>query len=409
MQQASVDVFAGRRLSGLLSRSEIAADTFLFGYAPDCRTEDAVSLTMPVVRDQYDAMGTVHPIFEMNLPEGALRERLERSFSKAVPQFDSLSLLEIVGQSQLGRLRYAKQGASPIEMPRQSVKEILAYKGTEDLFQDLLQRFATYSGVSGVQPKVLLRDADPPLAKLTHRGATHIVKTWSPGEFPELAANEYFCMRAAHYAGIATPKVSLSQNRRFLIVERFDVDAGGSYLGFEDFCVLNGMRASGRYQASYELIAKRIGQFVSATARRNALEQFYKIVALSCALGNGDAHLKNFGVIYQHADAGVTFAPAYDIVSTLVYAPHDSLALTLGGDKRFPDRARLIAFGRQACGLPLAHTRRLLDEALGGVDQALRAMTSYARDNRDFARARDQLSKVFRAGVASLMGAGEVL
>ena len=34
---------------------------------------------MPVIRDQYDSMNTVLPIFEMNLPEGALLEKLRAS------------------------------------------------------------------------------------------------------------------------------------------------------------------------------------------------------------------------------------------------------------------------------------------------------------------------------------------
>ena len=32
---------------------------------------------------------------------------------------------------------------------------------------------------------------------------------------------------------------------------------------------------------------------------QSSLEQFFDIVALSCIVGNGDAHLKNFGLLYQ--------------------------------------------------------------------------------------------------------------
>ena len=42
----------------------------------------------------------------MNLPEGALRERLRMAFAKATGTFDDLDLLAIVGRSQVGRLRY---------------------------------------------------------------------------------------------------------------------------------------------------------------------------------------------------------------------------------------------------------------------------------------------------------------
>jgi hypothetical protein len=83
--------------------------------------------------------------------------------------------------------------------------------------------------------------------------------------------------------------------------------------------VLNALRAHGRYDGSYELIAKRIGQFVTPEAQPQALEQLFATVALCCAIENGDAHLKNFAVLYDDASSPVRLAPAYDLVSTTVY------------------------------------------------------------------------------------------
>lgn len=102
--------------------------------------------------------------------------------------------------------------------------------------------------------------------KVTHRGATHIVKSFDSTEYPELAANEFICTRGAAAAGIATPRIQISGNRQFLVVDRFDLAPDGSYLGIEDFCVLDGRRSHGRYDGSYEGIAKRITSFVSARA-----------------------------------------------------------------------------------------------------------------------------------------------
>jgi serine/threonine-protein kinase HipA len=72
---------------------------------------------------------------------------------------------------------------------------------------------------------------------------------------------------------------------------------------------------------------------------------------LCCAVENGDAHLKNFAVLYEHPEGQVRLAPVYDIIATTPYYARDVLALTLGGSKAFPDRARLSDFGRRACGL----------------------------------------------------------
>ncbi len=178
----ALEVFASTQFTGTLYRSDLEADVFLFGYSPHCPAESAVSLTMPVVRAPYDSMGTVHPIFEMNLPEGALLERLRTSFAKTIPNLDSLSLLSIVGRSQIGRLRYAGSSNNPDEVEAQSLEELLTYTGAHDLFKDLLQRYARHSGISGMQPKVLLRAAERTPARITHRGATHIVKTFDPAE-----------------------------------------------------------------------------------------------------------------------------------------------------------------------------------------------------------------------------------
>jgi serine/threonine-protein kinase HipA len=398
-----LDVYADEQLAGVLARSQIEDDAFLFGYADDCRDEDAVSLTMPVVRDQYDSMNGLLPIFEMNLPEGALLERLRMQFAKLIPNFDSLDLLGIVGQSQIGRLRYAASGAVPAAVPEQNLSALLTYAGAEDLFADLLRRYAEHSGISGIQPKVLVREGGVP-PRLSHRAATHIVKSFDPREYPELAANEFFCTRAARHAGITVPTLRLSDNRRILVAERFDLRPDGSYLGCEDFCVLNGLRAHGRYTGSYEGIAERIAQFVSLENQREAFEQFFVTIALSCAIGNGDAHLKNFAVLYENPQTPVRLAPSYDLVCTTLYQARDVLALTLAESKTFPDRKRLMAFARTACNLKAATTIGLLNRVVAGVKRAIKDVRGYAKRHPDFAPTGARLVAAFESGTARVEG-----
>jgi len=397
--RTALDVLASGRLTGVLDRSDLEADTFLFTYATDCRAEDAVSLTMPVIRDAYDSMGTVHPIFEMNLPEGALLEKLRTRFAKTVPDFDSLALLATVGRSQIGRLRYAPTGQTLDEVPAEDLARILAYRGAGDLFVDLLERYATVSGISGIQPKVLVRAEEVDLPRATHRGATHIIKSFDPREYPELAANEYFCLRAAHHAGIPTPDVRLSDNRRALVVTRFDRPADGTYLGCEDFCVLSGLRAHGRYHGAYEDIATRITQFVSGEHQRAALTQLFAMLALSCAVENGDAHLKNFAVLYEHPEGTVQLAPAYDIIATTPYNPRDVLALTLGGSKGFPDVALISDFGRRACGLSKAQVADVLARVRSGVERTLVEIRDHIAEHDDFTAAGEHLVTTFERGL----------
>lgn len=401
MKKPPLHVFTGKHPVGALTRSDVEEDTFLFGYRESTRAENAVSLTMPVRTDQYDSMAGLLPVFEMNLPEGALRERLRLQFAKTIPEFDDLDLLQIVGSSQIGRLRYSLQDAISEAVPTQDLAEILTYRGGADLFAHLLQRFAIYSGISGMQPKVLVRELERP-GKVTHHGATHIVKSFDAKEYPELAANEFICMRGAAAAGIATPTIRLSDNRQFLVVDRFDLADDGSYLGIEDFCVLDGRRSHGRYDGAYEGIAKRMTSFVSPRALAKAREQFALIVAYSCTVGNGDAHLKNFSVLYRHAEDLVEFAPAYDIVSTIPYIPRDSLALTMEGSKQFPDRARLLKFVRQVTGKTNKAAQQLLDHVYRGAHVALQHAAEYGEQHANAARFVERISTVIRAGVTRL-------
>lgn len=392
-----LDVHVAAQKVGSVFKPESEPDKFHFGYEASCPAEMAVSLSMPVVREHYaSANKSLHPIFDMNLPEGALADRLRQEFSKVIPNFDALALLKIVGRSQIGRLRFALPGDQTSDVPSENINELLAHDGTEGLFESLLNRYAVHSGISGAMPKVLVRSED--LSRVTHRGATHIVKAWTD-EHPRLAENEYFCMRAALHAGLDVPGFELSKGGQFLLVRRFDL-TDNAYLGFEDFCVLNGKTALQKYDGSYENIAKRIKDFVSPENVRPALDSFFKALALSCALKNGDAHLKNFGVLYENAESAVRLAPIYDLVTTTVYKPKDILALTLGGTKRWPSANALMAFARIHCNLTEARARRLLVQVTQGVQTASEEAKRYIAEKPAFQNVGTAMLDEWRAGLS---------
>jgi serine/threonine-protein kinase HipA len=394
-------VFASSVLTGSLTRSDREPDTILFTCRQGTRFEDAVSVTMPVRADQYDSMGGLLPIFEMNLPEGALKERLRMQFAKTIPEFGDLDLLSIVGSSQIGRLRYAQREQLSESVPTQDLSEILTCKGSADLFAYLLERFATFSGISGMQPKVLVRDVALP-GKVIHQGATHIVKSFDPREYPELAANELICTRGAAAAGIKTAHVQMSENRQFLIVDRFDLTKDGLYLGMEDFCVLNARRAHGRYDGSYENIAKRITDYVTANKLAEAREQFVLMVAYACAIENGDAHLKNFSVLYAQPEGEITLAPAYDLISTSLYMPRDKLALTMNDSKDYPDRARLIKFIRHVTGKSERSAATIIEQVIAGARAAIGQAKRHAARHPDVEEFAGKLTAIMKRGIARL-------
>ncbi|TVT81159.1 type II toxin-antitoxin system HipA family toxin [Pseudomonas sp. H3(2019)] len=384
---------------GTLGRSQSRIDS-VFTYTEDVLEENAVSLTMPARLESYTWERGVPPVFEMNLPEGSLRDELVRRFSKAVRGFDDFAMLAIIGPHQLGRLGIADTQDASDRPPETCLADLLVHDGAQGLFEDLVHTYGQYSGVSGVQPKVLVRDSATTVDRLTHRGATHLVKTFRPEEYPELAANEYFCMRAALHSGLEVPKFELSERGKFLVVERFDLNDQG-YLGFEDFCVLNAWPSRAKYDGSYEGAARQIKEFVSPSLLNRALESFFKIVVLSSGLKNGDAHLKNFGVLYEHcgADAQISLAPAYDIVTTSVYIKTDSMALLLGGSKAWPKYKMLMRFGRSACSLTEGRCNELLQQVAHGMEVAMAEMVDYIKANSAFSEVGEAMLEQWKSGV----------
>src|SRR5439155_16294599 len=131
----------------------------------------------------------------------------------------------IVGRKQIGRIRYSPAEEDLFEdVPFQSIDEILRAKRGGKIFDYLLEKFAIHSGLSGVQPKILIRAAEHPPRPANQQdrqsqifqSATHIVKFWEPGEYPELAANENFCLLAARTMGLPVPKFHLSDEGQAL-------------------------------------------------------------------------------------------------------------------------------------------------------------------------------------------------
>jgi serine/threonine-protein kinase HipA len=393
--------------AGLLDRSGDRGSTFL--YLPEAIGMRAVSVTMPVRLASWNVRFGLAPIFEMNLPEGVLRERLRLAFAKATGTFDDFDLLGIVGRSQVGRIRYTGQKETLEEdVPFQSVDEILARRRGGDLFRYLVERFASFSGISGVQPKVLVRDekafaAHKNGARLSqsYRGATHIVKFWEPNEYPQLSANEYFCLKVAEKCGLDVPHFALADDADALVIDRFDLRLDGTYRGFEDFCVLNARRTDQKYSGSYETsILKRFQQFANSPHVYTDIEKLFTLIALNCALRNGDAHLKNFGIVYDDVLGEARLAPVYDLVTTAVYLPKDSMALTLNGSTRWPAAKELQRLGETRAGGTPSQVKNILGLIAEAIHSTSTEMRSYMKEHPDFAEIGDRILQEWEKGTA---------
>lgn len=360
--------------------------------APDAQ----VSLTMPVRLESWVSRD-LHPVFQMNLPEGALLDAIRRAISKLAGD-DDLTILRVTGGNQVGRNRFSLPGDQTpgVSETKESLEDLLSYPGTEELFRDLVTRYALRSGVSGVQPKVML-DA-------TERGTAtvggFIVKAWG-SDYPQLAANEFFCMTAVRRAGLPVPEFHLSDNGGLFVMKRFDVTSDGTPLGFEDMCSLQAVGTSQKYGSTYERVARSIKDFVSPEYLLKAREQFFMSLVLSCMLRNGDAHLKNFGVLYERPGAQVQLAPVYDVVTTTAYIPKDVPALAMAGTKKWWPRKMLEQFAIAHLALPIGRVGQIFDEAADAVAETRGMLTTYLGDHPEFREVGDRMLVVWESGLAA--------
>lgn len=324
----------------------------------------ALALAMPPRPEGYRA-NTIPPVLAQNLPEGFLLGHITDRFRK-VMDIDDMNLLALTSTPSAGRVWAAVEEEIP-GRPRAapapvSLPDLLAAPGAESLFADLVERYALGTAVSGVQPKVSVPEAVPLAEKARLRTPDLIVKAAGP-EWPGLAENEYLCLSMARECGLPVPDFWLSADRALLVLRRFDVFTDGDYAGFEDMACLTGRHPRDKYAGAYAEVARAIREFAAPRHAAESLERFFRQLAFCCLIRNGDAHLKNWGLVYGDpvsAEDDARLSPAFDLVCTTVYLPNDVLALGLGGTKAWPDRRALERFAREHCGL--ARPAAVLDE-----------------------------------------------
>ena len=330
-------------VSGLLTKES----RYVFNY-DRVGDQAAVSLVMPVREESY-ASGDLMGIFAMNRPEGYLRYIIEERLKRLGAPSDML-LLFLAGDNQIGRLNYALPGEHLPQSRGEHLEELLSSPSSA-LFARLVDLYALGSGISGIQPKALVPIAADGMAdQLAEHTAvplkTVIVKA-EGGDFPGLARNEYFCMSVAREAGFDVPEFWLSDDGLLFIMSRFDRLPDGTALGFEDMAVLTGRSTERKYEGSYEMIAQAVEKYAGEESVAQ-LRKLFERVLLSFWLRDGDAHLKNFGMLYEHPAAARRLAPVYDVVCTDVYPELDGkLALKLNKSKAFPNDKEITAYGNR--------------------------------------------------------------
>lgn len=394
-------------INGRPSGQLVKHSVYEYRYSSLTPDQASVALLMPAANSPTWQDGDLFAVMDQNLPEGDLFMRLRALFPKQA--LTPMHLLALVGANGIGRLGFALPDMAPPPRPAALARQtLLATPYSPAVFDELVRAYlSTGAGIAGMQPKIMVPDRPTvPIPSL-------IVKAASEA-YPHLAANEFLCLSAAQRAGITTPTFDLSHDGQMLVLDRFDLRLRQTSddvdrLGFEDVASLMGLRvrdvlADRKYQGSYERVAHLL-QYLRLPAE--SLHRFFEQVAFSVMVRNGDAHLKNFGVLYTGPD-DVRLAPMFDVVTTAIYKyarygggpelEDRTMALKLFSGKHhtktYPTREELIRFGRQVCGV--GHPEPVLARIADAMDQTLAVA---AHDARVPPVLLDKLARVWAEGV----------
>ncbi|MFU8859126.1 MAG: type II toxin-antitoxin system HipA family toxin [Cyclonatronaceae bacterium] len=193
--------------------------------------------------------------------------------------------------------------------------------------------------ISGVQEKVSLILVKNTL-RLTEEGeqGTYILKPIPRDlkKVDQVPANEHLTMQIARQVfDIQTAENALiffRDGTPAYLSKRFDVGKDGSKIGKEDFATLAGKTAETagpdfKYETSYEEMAELVYKYIPAAMVE--LEKLFSLIIFNYLFSNGDAHLKNFGVI-ETEQGDYILSPAYDLINTSLHVDDTALAMKDG-------------------------------------------------------------------------------
>lgn len=371
------------------------------GVAP----EDFVSLTMRVRRDPYAWDDILHPVFQMNLPEGYLLQVLQEQFGPLVGA-SPLALLSVIGRNMIGRIQVAPPGANLAEPAKPvDVAGLLQGDNSEDAFAELVRLHAT-SGVSGVVPKFLDSDAEKTTTGVhnkttlfTHR---HIIKGCSR-RLPFVSLNEHLCMQVTRRV-MPAAVTEVSRDGQALVVHRFDVDEHGQRLhGMEDFCALLGLRPAAKYETTWERIAKAVRDHVPVGNRPDVFRQMATMLLLTYALRNADCHAKNVALLYTGLD-DVHLAPAYDMITTVAYPDYarNPPGIAFMGKKTWDPGKSLQTFIASTFGLPPREQASIVDRIGAAISDVAPQVRAAMLEHPDFVEIGKRMLLAWQEGLAGL-------
>ncbi|MFD1090798.1 type II toxin-antitoxin system HipA family toxin [Providencia vermicola] len=346
------------------------------------------------------------PILSNLLPEGALREHTAKMIKCQID--NEFALLAYLGRNLSGALY-----VEPIRAGKVPDWALQYRTSTEPQQIDVKHSDSKFS-LAGVQIKFSSSYLDG--RYYINQEVSEdmwIVKT--PSTLHQgVPVNEYTCMRLAESAGAAIPEIrlikladledlpdiKLADEEYAYGIKRFDRSSEGR-IHTEDFAQIFGLYPTDKYQkANYEILGSTL--YYSSSEKYKDIQQMARRLLINILLGNGDAHLKNWSLIYRDK-ISPCLSPLYDVVFTSPYIENDKLALKFVGTKQW-NEITLAHFEQwaQKVGVPWLvikpHLLDVMQHARAYWPLMLKELPMFQKQKEQLIRHWAQLSDDFRIG-----------
>jgi serine/threonine-protein kinase HipA len=284
--------------------------------------------------------------FENLLPERGSELRRRLTAAHGLRDGQSFALLAALGHDLLG---------STDVRPAEDTGEASGPKGGDQMDEQPPTSTRLLSALTGNQLKFSMSMVDDRLAvPAKNQSGAWIVKL--PGKsWDELAEVEDATMTWAHRAGFDVPDHFalpvtrldgipadwLGSARLAYAIRRFDRRDDGTRIHQEDLCQALDLPPGNKYGDEPRMTHDATLRFVTDFAGEEAGREMARRIGFMLASGNGDAHLKNWSLLWGDA-VRPSLTPCYDLVCTIAWpelgyehADGPRLALRLGGELLF--------------------------------------------------------------------------
>lgn len=389
-----------------------------FSYDPEWikKQNRPVSLSLPCADEEFDAQKST-AFFDNLLPEEAMYRELCRE--ARIDEADIYNFLRLFGQECAGALVVAPERMEAPSQPpayRDITNELEAilekHHGTPQ--GSLIAETGARLSIAGAQNKlpIVLKDGKFLVPEDGSFAPTSAILKPTTARFSDLHRNELFCMELAREAGLQTPDASILQIGRYqaYVIMRYDrelTENGISRIHQEDFCQALGISHIYKYEENGGPGFAACGNVLLhplVSGNAGAREDFITCALFNYAIGNCDAHGKNFSLLYDER-RGVRLAPFYDLVSTMAYPElEQKFAMAVGKTFRF-DRIAEHSWKQFAADMNVRPERlySLMEKLHASIMPAVEPLA--ARHERQYGPSPiyDRLVRIVRDGLNRLM------